>query len=166
MSTPEWRPVEGFDGYEISSDGRVRRGGRLLKIKLDRQGYHAASMWRDRRPHTRLIAPLVAAAFIGPKPAGEVVRHRNGVKSENTVGNLQYGTPAENAQDKRLHGTAPIGEQHPGAKLTEADVRAIRARYQRNSRTHGTKAIARELGVTGPLVSKIVRRELWKDVQP
>lgn len=55
---------------------------------------------------------------------------------------LRWGTEAENAADRIGDGTHMIGEKHPGAKLTEADVRAIRASSAR------TADLARQYGVT------------------
>ena len=51
------------------------------------------------------------------------------------------------------------GERHPGARLTEADVREIRRRRGAQS------TLAREFGVTQALISRIKRRELWAHVE-
>lgn len=164
MHTTQWKPIPAFPNYEISSDGQVRviRNQKIKVLRADRKGYHSVVLWVNSQPNTRLVAPLVAAAFIGEKPAGHVVRHKNGIKTENTPTNLCYGTPAQNEHDKRAHGTAPIGENHPAAKLTAAQVAAIRARYQRNSRLHGCNAIGKDYGVTGSLIRYIIKGKLWK----
>ncbi len=54
-----------------------------------------------------------------------------------------------------------FAEMEAAAKLTEDDVRAIRATYVPGCRTHGQSALARRYGVTQPLIGMIVRRELW-----
>lgn len=110
MNKTDWKPIADFPGYEVSDDGRVRRGGLVKKPRVDRKGYLLVTLWRDHKPHTRQISRLVAQAFIGPRPDGQVVRHCNGDKADNAKGNLVYGTPTENEHDKRAHGTAPIGE--------------------------------------------------------
>jgi hypothetical protein len=51
------------------------------------------------------------------------------------------------------------GERHPGARLTEADVRQIRSRQEAQS------VLAREFGVTQALISRIKRRDLWAHVE-
>lgn len=48
---------------------------------------------------------LVAAAFIGPRPPGKIVRHLDGNRKNPRWGNLAYGTYAENTQDAIAHGT-------------------------------------------------------------
>lgn len=55
----------------------------------------------------------------------------------------------------------PKGERHGGAKLTESDVRAIRARRAAGE-TH--KSIAAAFGVTDGLVCHIATRRLWKHI--
>lgn len=157
-----WKPIEDFPGYEVSSDGQVRHGAKIKKTEPDRKGYRRVKLWRDGKGHNRFVAPLVARAFIGPCPAGQTVRHRDGVNDNNVATNLRYGTRSENELDKREHGTAPQGENHPAAKLTRAQVDAIRARYKPYSRVDGIAEIAREHGMSNFTVWKIVHGKLWK----
>jgi hypothetical protein len=157
-----WKPIEDFPGYEVSSDGQVRHGAKIKKTEPDRKGYRRVKLWRDGKGCNRFVAPLVARAFIGPCPPGQMVRHRDGVNDSNVATNLQYGTRSENELDKREHGTAPQGENHPAAKLTRAQVEAIRARYVKNSHKDGGAAIARDYGVSWTLISYIMSGKLWK----
>ena len=157
----EWRPIPGYPGYEASSDGDIRRSNLVLTQYSDQKGYRRLKLSIDGRRVTRLTAPLVAAAFCGPKPEGEVVRHKNGDQRDNRASNLEYGTRSENERDKRRHGTAPIGQNHPAAKLTEKQVATIRERLQRGSRANGRNALAREFGVSHRLITLIVTRRLW-----
>jgi hypothetical protein len=77
---------------------------------------------------------------------------------------LKAGTHADNMGDMvekgRSHGYSPLqsGELHCKAKLTEADVRDILARYPAETQA----ALAKEKGVHATLVSKIVLRKIWK----
>ena len=50
------------------------------------------------------VASLVAFAFIGPRPDGNVVRHLDGNKDNNRADNLAYGTHQDNADDDRRLG--------------------------------------------------------------
>lgn len=160
----QWKYVEGFPNYLVSDQGRVNGPRGDLTQRVDRKGYRSVSLWRDGKSHRRATQRLVAEAFIGPRPAGCVVRHRDGDNAHNAATNLRYGTPTENEADKREHGTTLLGERHPAAKLNEAQVRAIRARCVIGSFKNGASAIARELGVSHELVLKITRRQLWSHV--
>jgi hypothetical protein len=157
----QWREIAGFTAYEISDHGDVRRGSVVKKQMADRKGYRWVSLWIGGKSRTRYIAPMVAAAFIGPRLEGQQVRHKNGINDDNRPANLEYGTRSENELDKRRHGTAPIGENHPAAKLTQKQVLEIRARYTKNSRSSGCNALGKEYGITGHMVYRIVHRLAW-----
>lgn len=114
--TEEWRPVVGFEGlYEVSSEGRVRsldrnvRGrhgmrrisGVLLRPGIASNDYPTVAIGRG---NTRTVHSLVAAAFIGPCPIGQEVRHRDGNRRNPRADNLRYGTRGQNIADAILSG--------------------------------------------------------------
>lgn len=72
---------------------------------------------------------------------------------------LRWGTPAENAADKVGRGRQPRGTGNPAAKLTEADVAAIRAATGRTLRSLGE-----QYGVDRTVVGKIRRGKFWTHV--
>ena len=160
----EWLPIADFPGYEVSYLGLVRGPMKTLTLSQDRKGYLFANMRRGGALHKRMVSGLVAEAFIGLRPDGQQVRHKNGIKSDNHFSNLEYGTQVENEHDKRRHGTAPIGANHPCAKLNESQVSAIRTRYIPYHPTHGASAIGREYGLSQNTIAKIVGRKLWRHV--
>lgn len=113
-SPEQWAPAPGFEGhYLVSSDGRVRSLKRrahdgspiYVNWKFDRDGYAAVDLWRDAKATRRRVHVLVAAAFLGPRPDGQEVRHMDGNRSNPALANLAYGTRSENNHDKREHGT-------------------------------------------------------------
>jgi hypothetical protein len=177
----EWRPVPGAEGrYEVSNLGRVkslrrvvscgiRQGKRayrtvpekILKLGLDQDGYAQvliAQAEGDKFKNTK-IHQLVALVFLGPKPKGEWVLHGPNGKKDNSVGNLYYGTPAQNVQDKWRDGTIIIGEKHHKAKLKEADVIEIRELHKQGLTQ---KEIAARYSVGDTAITKIINRENWK----
>lgn len=70
---------------------------------------------------------------------------------------LRWATPVENNADKLSHGTHNKGERHGNAKLTNDQVRAIRAM----DGTEPHSAIASRFGVSQTMVSRIIRRDGW-----
>lgn len=74
---------------------------------------------------TRKVCVLVTLAFRGPKPDGMECRHDNGICDDDRAENLLWGTPAENAADKRRHGTIAKGERHGRATMTDQQIEAI-----------------------------------------
>lgn len=112
----EWRAVPGYEGlYEASSDGQLRSlprattTGRVLKQSSGRPKpgvvpYLGVRLHRGdggKRVRTHVI---IAATFLGPRPAGQQIRHLNGDHADNRVENLAYGTAVENAADTTAHG--------------------------------------------------------------
>lgn len=170
----EWRSVSGYEGlYEVSNLGRVRSLGRLSRGRNSStrriaprilkagtnptSGYHAVSLWRDSRQKTVSVHKLVTRAFMGEKPDGKEIRHLRGVAAGDGISNLAYGTPAENAADKRAHGTQPLGECVHSAKLTTRRVQAIR-------KLKGTRTplVAAQFGVAARTIRDIWNGVTWK----
>lgn len=116
MLQEQWRPVVGYEGrYEVSNFGQVKSlskmGGRkMLRTAPGRKGYPECSLYgaggkQSRKTHR--VHNLVAAAFLGPRPAGRHVRHLDGDSAKPWSFNLAYGTPQENLDDMLRHGTHP-----------------------------------------------------------
>lgn len=104
-----WRPVVGWEGlYEVSDQGRVRRGDHILKpsIPSAAQPYPGVTLSRQGDPASRMhVHSLVLEAFVGPRPVGQVARHGVGGSADNAISNLCWGTVAENNADLVAHGT-------------------------------------------------------------
>ena len=64
-------------------------------------------------------------AFVGDQPDLEAC-HGDGNPSNNAIENLRWGTPKENAADRRQHGRDRLGIAHHNAKLSGEDVKSIR----------------------------------------
>lgn len=129
--------------YMVDSDGNVYgpRAGKLKKFKAVKGRYEQVSI----NAATVYVHRLVAEAFI-PNPEGKPdVAHNNGNGLDNRVENLRWATESENMADKVLHGTHCRGEKHGGAKLTDAEVMAIRYCRKQGS---GVDSLANIFGVS------------------
>lgn len=100
--------------------------------------------------------------FVGPVPRGLFVCHRCDVRECVNPAHLFLGAPADNSADMATKGRACRGERQRDAKLTEGDVRAMRARY--TGRYGEIVGFMREYGVSKPVVRGVLARKLWKHV--
>lgn len=170
-----WLPIAGTNGaYDVSDAGRVRsnarivqrrNGGpkpvqeRILLSSPNNHGYPHVDIMIDGKYRKVCVHTLVAAAFIGPRPAHLEVRHLDGDQTNAAKTNLAYGTAAENGADKVRHGKSSRGAKHHAAVLTERDVREIRRRYSDG------EALQRELSemynVSRMTISDITRGRSW-----
>lgn len=175
----EWRPVEGFPGYEVSSYGRVRsvdrvvvqRNGKrrqyishILRPGLDAGGYLRAGLGRiDGRSIFRLIHVLVCEAFHGRKPSSKhIVAHNDNNRQNNHKGNVRWATRKENSADQLAHGTATIGSRNGVSILTDEEVIEIRATLKENPRRGIVTELAIKYGMSHPAISHIKTGKTWK----
>ena len=123
----EWKNVVGFEEYyKVSNIGRIIRKERLFEVKpndrkqykihieekelkflYDKDGYLKTAFRVDGKRYYRRVHRIVAMAFI-PNPENKpVVNHKNGIKDDNRVENLEWATFSENTQ----HGFDVLGRK-------------------------------------------------------
>lgn len=174
----EWRIVPGFPGYEVSDTGEVRSVtravphqnvtktifGKLKKPRPQKNGGHLRlALYHERSHKFVFVHRLVMAAFVGPLPAGKMVRHLNGNPHDNRLENLTYGDAFENAADAIKHGATARGERSRKSNLTDRKVREIRV-FAADPRI-SQKYIAEMYGVTPANISCIVKRQTWAHIK-
>jgi hypothetical protein len=105
MIIPEqYRPITGFDGYEISNHGRVRNAnGKILKGYTAGRGYKVVKLFKDGTHKQLYLHRLVATEFI-PNPENKSqVNHLDCNPENNYIRNLEWATPLENCQHKTIN---------------------------------------------------------------
>lgn len=168
-SSPSWRPVPGFPGYEVSDTGLVRSWKkrrncapiptepRLLTPQRWGGPYAQVLLRNDDGPKAMHVHRLVLLAFAGPAD-GRVARHLDGDPSNNNLNNLAWGTYKENSADQVRHGTSHLGDRHPLAKLTEAKVREIMASDESGA------SLSRRMGVCTSAIYNVRQGWTWNHV--
>lgn len=133
-----------------------------MKQQISKQGYLVVYLRRDGTSKLRKVAQLVLEAFVGERPSSKHHGyHNDGNKVNNTLSNLRWGTPSENASDKIAHGTLARGEKNGGGgKLTEEQVKQIKVRVLAETQVD----LAREFGVSRGLISHIKNGRAWRHV--
>jgi hypothetical protein len=120
-------------------------------------------------PGERKVIGAHRASWIvhnGPIPTGLFVCHTCDNRRCVRPDHLFLGTHLDNMRDKVAKGrhVTSRGEQHGNAKITDEQVRQIRARWRRGARPHNrtgssVQELAREFGITERYVGELVRME-------
>lgn len=160
---PAWKECVSHPEYEVSNTGVIRRASnkRVIVGGVTHDGYHKIGLSsHNKRTFTRAHV-LVAAAFLGPCPAGHEIDHRDDNKLNNRAGNLEYVTHRVNLR-RAAHRYSRPGTRHPRARLTDADIRQIRARRDAGEQL---QEIADDFGITDTHVADIHHRKAWAHVK-
>lgn len=123
--------------------------------KRNEQGY-GVTRWDGRKIGAHRAMCIVVN---GSPPSEEhQTAHSCGNGHEGCVNpnHLRWATPKENAQDRILHGTNLPGEESPVAKLTEADVLAIR----NSKKAH--KSLSKKYNVSLTYIYMLKKGLAWK----
>lgn len=106
-----WLPVIGYESlYEVSSFGRVRSidrqvnamnsskrvsKGKYLKQSLNGRGYFQVGL-SNGKSRSVVVHRLVATAFLCKSSKSDTVNHKDGIKTNNNINNLEWCTYGEN----------------------------------------------------------------------
>lgn len=89
--------ITGFPNYFINKKGEVvNKHFKRIKPSLSHHGYWRVGLWRDGKPYRRFIHRLLAKEFIKNTENKPQINHKNGVRTDNSLDNLEWVTPAEN----------------------------------------------------------------------
>jgi len=179
-----WKPINGYEGkYEVSNTGRVKSLGRyiqksrngkpvqqwydgfVMKNIVDaRWGYHRVYLCKDGKIKAYKLHRLVAGAFIDNPENKPCVNHKNGIKTDNRVDNLEWCSYQENARhaiDTGLQ-TYVYGESRASSKLTNEQAKEIKIMLNEGVKTQ--KEIGELFGVSHVAVSDIKRGVTWSHI--
>lgn len=166
-----WKDIPNLAGrYQVSNLGRIKglikcrrfKHPRILKPNLGGKGYNYVMISHNpKRIISTAIHRLVMLAFIGERPERYCVNHKNGIKTDNRLENLEYVTQAKNVQHAFETGLiqARKGEKCPNAKLNESDVKIIREELLKNI---SYQNIARRFSVSPTAIRDIKQGRTWK----
>lgn len=99
-----WREVKEFAGkYEVSNFGRVRSldyrhtgQARVLRPSMSTDGYLLVDIFKDGKKTRKFVHRVVAEAFIENPSNLTQVNHRNEIKEDNRVENLEWISQKDN----------------------------------------------------------------------
>ena len=129
-----WKDIEGYEGlYQISNIGQIKalekprispsggvgiRPEKILKTWDNQRGYLQIVIRKNNIPKGHKIHRLVAEHFIPNPNKYPQVNHKNGIKTDNRVENLEWCTAQENIRHSWKNGLSTSLMDNP--KITKS----------------------------------------------
>lgn len=175
-----WKDIVGYEGhYQVSNTGQIKslarkiwyeskgrvkahfklRAEKILAQRVGTTGYLQISLCLESERKLVSLHRVMAEAFV-PNPENKPeVNHKDTNKLNNTIQNFEWMTHAENMAHSLENGRHVKGDTHPMAKITETDVRSIRAAVGAKP-----KDLAAKYGVCTDQIYLILKRKSWAHV--
>lgn len=159
--TEIWKPVVGLEDYYmisnigriksvertvIHSDGRKRNiGGKILKTRINNQGYECIKISCNRQKKEFKIHRMVALAFIPNVENKPHIDHINTIRSDNRVENLKWVTRLENAHNPITY-SRMFGRNHaPAEKILKR---------KNENKSYGAEKAVVQLSANGDIIKE------------
>jgi hypothetical protein len=172
-----WKRIPGYSLYEASDLGKIKtfnwknkKTEAIMKPSIDGSGYLRTMLKRDSdgEIHTIKVHRIIGITFI-PNPNNKPqINHKNGIRTDNRVINLEWVNNSENIKDSFAKGrSSNLGSKNPCATLTEEQVMEIRKNYVYGRKTAKKgditkRQIAEKYGTSFNVIKLLIQKRSWK----
>ena len=118
----------------------------ILKPLIHRLGYHFVYLLTNGKNTMLYVHRLVLEVFIGKCPRDKECNHKNGIRNDNRLSNLERVTHDENMKARSWF-----------SKITDRQVKKIRELYRTGE--YSQTNLSKLFNVRRPYISKIVTRK-------
>lgn len=161
----KFKIIKGFEDYFISPEGTIfsckyGKSPTELKQGSDKHGYKMVRLYRNGDSCMKKVHRLVAQAYLEEYDENLQVNHKNGVKWDNCLENLEMVTSSENHRHAFKIGLKDQkGEKNNASKLSAYEVTMIRFLVEKAGINQ--KDIAKLFGVSKATVCNIINYKTW-----
>ena len=120
------------------------------------------NLYMEKKVYPRRIHRLVLEAFVCDCPDGHRANHKDGIKTNNKLENLEWVTPSEDAQHAfRIGLRTHKGIRHPQAKLRNEDILKMRELHNQGT---SQRILAKMFDVCRSHVNRIIHHKRWSHI--
>jgi hypothetical protein len=169
-----WKDIIGYFGlYQISNLGNIKsleryRYNNLKYLQKEKHlsliknvyGYLQVNLCKYGKIKIFKVHRLVACAFISNPENKPEINHKNGIKIDNRVENLEWCTRSENEIHSYENGFQnQKGEKNNNVKLTQIQVNQIRSKYIPYK--YSSFKLADEYNISQQNIINIINKKIW-----
>ena len=175
MEKEIWKDVKSYEGlYQVSNFGNVRsldreipafilnqekvtRIGKVLKPQVSNAGYEVVAFSKSGITKRFLVHRIVGKAFLKNEEQKEQINHKNGIKIDNVLKNLEWATRSEN----QLHRFEVLGHKD----ATRIGIKCITLGIETES-TMEMNDILLSMGISSPSSNSVLSKYLREKDNP
>ncbi len=116
-----WKDVVGYEGiYMVSSNGDVkalnpqrRKNRKVLSQCINSSGYLVIGLIKDGVQKLKYVHTLITTAFLENPENKKFTNHKNSIRTDNRLENLEWCTAKENTKHMIENGRRPKKNNYP-----------------------------------------------------
>lgn len=155
-----YNPETGHLFWSMSNVYNKQKGQRAGCVNS--RGYRVLTFKKKSYLEHRIIAEM----FLPKIEGKDQINHKNGIKDDNRLENLEWCTGSENCTHAVNTGLSKVKslEDNSNPKMTEVQVLFCLENYKPRDRVFGARALARKFGVSKSTISLIIKGVNWKEI--
>jgi HNH endonuclease/NUMOD4 motif len=156
-----WKLIPGYELYEASEDGRIRRkqNQRELSPSPSGSGYLCVCLSQKAKRQRPMVHQLIMKAFCCECPEGLEIDHIDGDKLNNHIDNLRFCSHSQNLRSARRAGN--INDHKNKGRVTETMVKDLREKSLSGISHYN---LSQEFDLSMMTIHNILNRKTWKQV--